>query len=62
MWSTAYFLVLLERQVVNVIPLELLIAKAGKLKIKGDELDLLPWIGTFGSSLSMILIASTKLD
>jgi hypothetical protein len=57
-----YFLILLIWEIVYVITLEFFKAKACKLKIKSYEFDLSLELDTFGSSLSMILIASPKLD
>jgi hypothetical protein len=45
-----------------MIALKLLEPKTCELKVKGDVFDLFVAIGTLGSSLSMILRASAKLD
>ena len=62
MCFTIYFLVFFEREIVYMIALKLLEPKTCELKVKGDVFDLFVAIGTLGSSLSMILRASAKLD
>lgn len=45
-----------------MVPLEFLVAQAGEFEVEGDVFDLGGCGRTLGSSLSMILSASAKLD